>query len=98
MKFYAAAVLALIVCAGLQNAARAETAEDGKVKLLIKAVDPDGGKLTFMWTQLSGPAVKIPDPAASKVENTKYVSETYFVPTESGKYVFQVSVKNERGE
>lgn len=98
MRFYDVAVIALLLGACLHSAARAETAVDGKVRLYIKAVDPDGGRLNFLWTQISGPAAKIGEPAAGKLESGKYVSETFFLPTETGKYVFQVSVKNERGD
>ncbi|HYG74031.1 MAG TPA: HEAT repeat domain-containing protein [Planctomycetota bacterium] len=71
---------------------------DGRVQLLIRA-DPKGAaKLSFQWTQLEGPPVKIANPTAGKFENGKWVSDTYFIPTEPGKYVFEISVRNEDGE
>ena len=72
---------------------------DGRVPLYIKAADPDGGELKFSWEQLEGPPVKIAEPHAALFDKAtgKWISKTYFIPTEPGKYVFEVTVTNEGG-
>jgi|GEM_PF-1523022 len=72
--------------------------QDGRVRLYIRATDPEGGKLAFTWMQLGGPKVTIADSVACKFEGGKWVSDTYFVPSEPGEYSFQVTVKNENGD
>jgi len=79
-----------------QTHARAED-EEGRVRLFIRASDPDGGKLSFTWKQTDGPSIRIADPNAARLESGKWVSETYFIPTEPGRYTFEVSVRNEQG-
>ena len=87
--------------------ARAEdpvpVADDGRVTLPAKASAREGGKLTFLWKQIDGPSVKIADPGAARLDETdpqkkRWVSETFFVPTEPGIYRFELSVKNEDGK
>lgn len=56
-----------------------------KVPLEVEAEDPDGDKLTFQWTQVSGPKVRI-----AKASDAK----TWFVPTEPGEYVFEIRVSD----
>jgi hypothetical protein len=90
------------VCSTAWSAQGEEVPDDGRVKLFRAARSPDGGKLTFLWNQKEGPSVKISDPSACRVEKDangrdKWVSETYFVPKEPGKYVFELTVKNEQG-
>ncbi|HQQ26947.1 MAG TPA: PKD domain-containing protein [Syntrophales bacterium] len=46
--------------------------------------DPEGGALTYAWTQLSGTEVTLSDPAA--------VSPTFTAPDEAGTLVFQLTV------
>ena len=69
----------------------------GGVRLLVKASDPYGGKLTFQWHQLKGSQVDIADPAASKFVDGKWISQTYFVARQPGNYEFEVTVKNDEG-
>jgi hypothetical protein len=90
--------------------ARAENADnpaadndDGRVRLFAKARARDGGKLAFFWKQIEGPTVKIADPSNSRLDETdtekrRWISETYYIPTEPGKYTFELSVKNEDGQ
>ncbi|MCY3020485.1 MAG: PKD domain-containing protein, partial [Planctomycetota bacterium] len=84
----------------LTGHASAEEPGFDRVRLSIVARDPAGGKLTFSWKQVpnEAPAVKIADPNAARFENGKWTSETYFIPKEPGKYVFEVTVKNEAGD
>src|SRR5262249_48136601 len=85
-------------CALLHSAAYAEEpGDDGRVQLLIRANPNGAAKLSFRWKQLEGPSVTIENPTAGRFENGKWVSETYFVATEAGKYVFEISVINEDG-
>ena len=85
-----------------EKASGADENEDGRVRLYVRAEAPTGGKLFFKWSQLEGPPVTIADPAAGQAVTVngkeKWVSDTYFIPTEPGKYVFEVSVKNENDE
>jgi len=74
-----------------------EPGDDGRVQLLIRANPNGAAKLSFKWKQLEGPAVTIENPTAAKFENGKWVSETYFVATEPGKYIFEITVINEDG-
>jgi hypothetical protein len=74
-----------------------EPGDDGRVQLLIRANPNGAAKLSFRWKQLEGPNVTIENPTASKFENGKWVSETYFVATEPGKYTFEITVTNEDG-
>ena len=98
MKYASTFILSLLFFTiYLQTPASAEEIEDGRVRLYIKAADPNNGKLFFLWKQLEGPSVKIADPAAAQLENGKWISDTYFIPTEPGKYSFEISVKNEEG-
>jgi len=80
-------------------ASSAEQPRDNRVKLHVKASDPNGGKLTFKWVQLDGPAAKILDATAANYDDNskKWLSDTYFIPTKAGVYTFQVTVKNEDG-
>jgi len=90
--------LCLFFAALFTTGVQAEEPESGRVQLLIRA-DPKGSaKLYFIWVQLEGPPVKIANPSAGKFENGKWVSDTYFIATEPGLYVFEISVKNEEGE
>jgi len=90
----------LICAAHMLSCAAGEEAAEGRYRLYISARDPGGGKLFFAWRQLpnEAPRVKIADPNAGRLENGKWISETYFIATEPGKYQFEVSVKNEAGE
>src|SRR6188472_851611 len=74
-----------------------EPGDDGRVQLLIRANPNGAAKLSFKWKQLEGPDVTIENPTASKFENGKWVSETYFVATQPGKYIFEITVTNEDG-
>ena len=76
-----------------------ETSKDNRVKLHIKASDPNGGKLSFKWVQIDGPEAKILDAAATRFDDNskKWLSDTYFIPTKAGNYTFQVTVRNEDG-
>lgn len=76
-----------------------ETSKDNRVKLHIKASDPNGGKLSFKWLQIDGPEAKILDAAATRYDDNskKWLSDTYFIPTKAGNYTFQVTVRNEEG-
>lgn len=98
-KLWLAGLFLGLICAWVR--AEGDTSEDGRVRLYIKAADPAGGKLTFRWEQVDGPPVKIADPAACKmiVEDgkNKYVSDTYYVPTEAGTYKFKITVTAEDG-
>jgi len=91
------ALLGLTLALGLSSHALLAEEDDGRVRLFIRASDPDGGKLSFTWKQVDGPAIRIADPNASRLENGKWVSETYFIPTEPGRYSFEVTVKNDQG-
>jgi hypothetical protein len=92
--------LALVCAVYLPLRAAAEEPAEGRVKLSIRATSPIGGKLSFTWRQLpnEAPRVKIADPHAARLEDGKWVSETYFIPTETGEYLFEVTVRNEAGE
>lgn len=92
-------VLALLL-AGAGQASAEDSPADGRVPLKIQAADPDGGALSFLWVQKEGPPVKIADPRAARFDKAskKWVSETYFVPTEPGNYVFEVTVESEDGQ
>lgn len=96
------AVLLLAVAAAVSFSGRAAedpALSDGRVPLFIKAADPDGGELKFFWEQLEGPPVKIAEPRAALFDKAtgKWIAKTYFIPTEPGKYVFEVTVTNEAG-
>ncbi|HEY3321763.1 MAG TPA: PKD domain-containing protein [Planctomycetota bacterium] len=98
MKRLLNAGVCLLCAALLQSAIRAEEPDDGRKPLYIRA-DPKGAaKLSFQWRQVEGPAAKIADPNAARLDNGKWVSETYFVPREAGKYIFEVVVRNEDGQ
>ena len=92
-------VLALILAWAGQASAEDNPA-DGRVPLKIQAADPEGGALSFFWQQKEGPPVKIADPRAARFdkESKKWISETYFVPTEPGNYVFEVTIESEDGQ
>ena len=93
-------VLTLLAMQAWSGNLRAEEGtNDGRVTLKIQAADPDGGQLFFFWVQKEGRPVKIADPRAARFDkaSNKWVSETYFVPTEPDNYVFEVTVKNENG-
>ena len=92
-------VLALILAWAGQASAEDNPAE-GRVPLKIQAADPEGGALSFLWVQKEGHAVKIADPRAARFdkESKKWISETYFVPTEPDNYVFEVTVESEDGQ
>ncbi|MEI6233923.1 MAG: hypothetical protein WCT04_12775 [Planctomycetota bacterium] len=94
-----AALCVFLLVLSWSHAAAEETPKDNRVKLHVKASDPNGGKLTFKWVQLSGPDAKILDAVASKYDDNtkKWLSDTYFIPTKAGTYTFQVTVKNEDG-
>jgi hypothetical protein len=70
-----------------------------QVKLHVKASDPNGGALTFKWTQLEGPIVKIDNPLAANFDDKskKWTSNTFFTPPKPGLYTFEVTVRNEAG-
>jgi hypothetical protein len=90
------------LCAGFFAccpSASAEEAQDGRVKLYVRAHDPYDGKLTFKWVQLDGPDAKLINATAAIYDDTKkkWISEPYFIPSKPGTYTFQVSVKNEDG-
>ena len=90
-------VLSMLAWAG--GIAAEEDPAAGRVTLKIQAADPDGGQLFFTWVQKEGRPVKIADTRAARFDKAanKWVSETYFVPTEPDNYVFEVTVKNENG-
>jgi hypothetical protein len=92
-----ACALATLVNAGV---AAADDPPEGRVPLVIKATDPEGKTLQFTWRQKEGPKVDIADPHAARFDKNanKWVSETYFVPTLPGRYVFEAIVKNEAGQ
>jgi len=106
LRFVFQIALILAAAAIVESSAYAAQAEeipdDGRVSLYRGARPRDGGKLFFLWKQIEGPSVTIADPTASRVEKDaegkeKWISETYFVPKEPGKYRFELSVKNEEG-
>ncbi len=69
----------------------------GGVRLIVKATDPEGGKLAFKWSQLKGAAVAIADPAAAQFRDGNWISQTYFVASRPGNYEFEVTIKNDDG-
>ena len=69
----------------------------GGVRLIVKATDPEGGKLAFKWSQLKGAAVAIADPAAAQFRDGNWISQTYFVAPRPGNYEFEVTIKNDDG-
>ena len=91
------ALFLLSMLAWTVGIAAEEDTTEGRVILKISANDPDGGKLSFTWVQKEGRPVKIADPSAARFDKAanKWVSETYFIPTEPDKYVFEVTVRNE---
>ncbi len=93
----AAFVLSMLAWSG--SAVAEEDPAEGRVKLKIQAGDPDGGELSFLWVQKEGRTVKIANPTAAVFDaaTNKWVSETYFVPTEPDTYVFEVTVSNKNG-
>ncbi len=97
LSYTAGAILlsALLAWAGAR-AAEDDPAE-GRVPLRAAAIDPDNGELSFFWEQKEGPQVKIADPRARRFDKVsgKYISETYFIPTEAGNYAFDVTIQNE---
>jgi len=56
-----------------------------QIPLGANVKDPDGRPLTITWAQISGPKAKIGDPNSAK---------TFFIPTEEGEYVFEITVSN----
>ena len=102
MKYAARLLMFLLICAWVHHDASAQDPDDGRVRLYVRCPAQDGGKLFFIWKQLEGPSAKIADPNAGVRTiidgQEKWVSETSFVPTEPGRYVFEVSVKNENGD
>lgn len=92
------ALIIALFCSGLSAAE--EQPRDGRIKLHVKASDPNGGKLTFKWTQTEGPQAKILDATAAKYDdnNKKWLSDTFFIPTKAGVYSFLVTVRNEDGQ
>jgi hypothetical protein len=64
----------LLLASAFGAAAAGTAAEDppeGRVPLIIRAADPDGGELQFSWVQLEGPTVQIADPKARRFDKTQ---------------------------
>ena len=91
-----AAVLFGLVCCGLAHGLEEK---DGRVKLYVRAHDPQGMRLTFKWVQVDGPEAKIIDATAGVYDDKtrKWTSQPYFLPSKPGMYTFQVTVRNEEG-
>ena len=67
-----------------------DSPKDGRVRLHVKASDPNGGKLTFKWEQTSGPVAKIIDAAAAVYDdNSRKWRGRNFIPTKPGTYTFR---------
>ncbi len=102
--FWLCALTLSIACLNLARAADDPPADDdGRVKLVAKARAREGGKLTFLWTQVEGPTVKVADASAARLdesdpEKRRWISETFYIPTEPGRYIFKLSVRNEDGQ
>lgn len=60
-------------------------AEEARIPLVAGATDPEGDKLTCEWVQIGGPQARIDQPRQLK---------TFFVPSEPGKYVFEIRVSD----
>lgn len=69
-------------------------------RLFVKATDPDSGRLSFRWRQVDGPPVSIANPTACvrDDETNTWISDTSFVPSGPGRYVFEIVVTNEAGQ
>ena len=93
-------LVALLFVGGACKPAFAEEGKgDGRIKLYVRAHDPQGYRLSFKWIQLDGPEAKIIDANAATYDDKskKWTSEPYFIPSKAGTYTFQVTVKNEEG-
>src|SRR5579862_4986350 len=93
-----ALMLASLVLLAMRGFGADDPPNEGRVRLYIRAADPEGGELFFDWKQVEGPPVTIADPHARTFDkgSNKWVSETYFVPKVPGKYEFEVTVRNEK--
>ncbi|MCW8131635.1 MAG: hypothetical protein KIS92_14915 [Planctomycetota bacterium] len=84
---------ALAFSALLARGARAEEpaeGEDRRFPLEVSARDEDGDRLSFAWSQVSGPTkVRINEPNAPK---------TWFTTTVPGEYVFEIRVSDGKDE
>ena len=98
--------LCLVCMVFLRPCRAGEGPESERQRLCVTARDPAGGKLSFTWKQLENgaPRVKIADAHAARFEEGKtgekgkWTSETYYIPTEPGKYMFEVTIRNEAGD
>ncbi len=80
-------------------AAAEESANGGRVRFHVKAIDPLGGKCSFEGVQIDGLEAKIIDAAAAIYDDNskKWLVETYIISTKPGAYAIQVTVKNDAG-